>query len=61
MAALSRPSNTVKPLADTVLVSVPPTLTAPGKPGYWARDEDFTYFYTGDGRTHSWSQTATTP
>lgn len=55
MAASSRPSQAVKPLADTTLVSVPPTLTSPGQPGWWARDEDTFYVYTSNrGEAHQW-------
>lgn len=35
-------------------VGVPASATATGKPGDWAADASFSYFYTGDGSAHSW-------
>lgn len=61
MAALARPSQKIKPLADGRLVSVPTADDDLGRPGDFARDEDFLYVYTGDGRTHSWAKTALSP
>lgn len=57
MAAPSRPSQKVKELSDAFKVTVPPSLTAPGRSGYWAADDDYLYVYNGDGRAdHSWLQ-----
>jgi hypothetical protein len=40
-------------------VTVPATATTAGAPGQWAADTSNTYFYTGDGTTHSWRRVAT--
>lgn len=40
------------PLAQKV--GVPGSATAAGKPGDWAADASYSYFYTGDGSTHTW-------
>lgn len=57
MPAASRPSQTVKELSDAFMVTVPPTLTSPGRSGWWAKDEYYLYVYNGDGRAaHSWLQ-----
>jgi hypothetical protein len=37
-------------------VAVPLTATSPGRVGDWAVDDDYSYFYTGDGTTHSWKR-----
>lgn len=58
MAALARPSQKIKPLADGRLVSVPVSATSSGEPGDWARDGGFLYVYIGDGETHAWKKSA---
>jgi hypothetical protein len=58
MAALARPSQKIKPLADGRLVSVPTATADPGMPGDFARDATNFYIYTGDGVTHSWRKIA---
>ncbi len=40
-------------------VAVPSTATSAGAPGQWAADLSFSYFYTGDGTTHTWRRVAT--
>ncbi len=45
-------------IKEVVVVSVPGSNTSAGQRGHIALDSEFTYFYVGDGTTHSWKRIA---